>query len=909
MSNKKVLSQATRGLNKAKAPSKSRDIIYDPMGQWAHPGQNTRIPSRDITMQGVPYPVWAQPNVGQPQMMQPGQEYNFPEADYVDEYPQMKRGGYMKGLVPMPKPSKKGLASKAYSRSLDATNRLFTENTLFKKPKDRKRKVFDPNAKYYAEGGFIETELTDEEIQAYKDGGYIVEDISIPTLEYQKGGASNDDPWKKIMKTTQKKIIESAKVKKDWRRAHDEAPNLNYQNTNQKAPVKKLSPEDKKRQENFDKNFGVEGKDNYTKFKDKVQENLKLWADQRDNYADYADNEWEAAVEDLTQREWNEDQYNATKNTTRKVIVPDVDGVGQHWETWYPDDSLVYSSPFYKYDPTLPKRTNAEDRILKRRWDEKNALERFYIKEIGYPLGLEDTGSPYPDRNYVGGPPQLAEDMTGIGRSKMFIKGAKYLMPKVKQVANYFLKENGGTIDNNQMLELQEGGIYTYAGRKDSKYKKDSNGNWLINNSSTGNKFIPIKDPTGERTMQLNKNAKSENSIDLSNISPNRSSSESTDTQGYKLLNKQLSEDKLNKQYQIHNEKQAAVDNYVEYIKKQKPFGKDTKKNKEYQDKAISDIRNKFIKNPDQAYTIAYNSTSHNKDIKALPKGSVKTGPSAYDVLTNPFDAFKYSVMTGDVSNMPANYNKFKRAGINPLDSHGGNLVGDQLNTMLNPVDMLDKTVHNINEGNYGTAGLHALRFVPFLKSAPVTKVLSGAKKVMAPVENVLSQPLINPSLINEYVTSNPTALNIAKNLTGSKVLGMEAAYKAANMTPEVTKAAYDAYTNSGKDSWKKLLEKTTKLVMNSSPIFSELKNVSPILSQVNNVVSDVKPYYSVLKNTAKSEEKPNDIDAKDILSTVRSIPKLGLEKLGGEPNSMETELTDAEIEQLRKQGYVIELI
>ena len=637
MSNKKVLSQATRGLNKAKAPSKSRDIIYDPMGQWAHPGQNTRIPGGDITMQGVPYPVWAQPNVGQPQMMQPGQEYNFPEADYVDEYPQMKRGGYMKGLVPMPKPSKKGLASKAYSRSLDATNRLFTENTLFKKPKDRKRKVFDPNAKYYAEGGFIETELTDDEIEEYRKGGYIVEDISVP--------------------------------------------------------------------------------------------------------------------------------------------------------------------------------------------------------------------------------------------------------------------------------ELQDGGIYTYAGRKDSKYKKDSNGNWLINNSSTGNKFIPIKDPTGERTMQLNKNAKSENSIDLSNISPDRSSSESTDTQGYKLLNKQFSEDKLNKQYQIHNEKQAAVDNYVEYIKKQKPFGKDTKKNKEYQDKAISDIRNKFIKNPDQAYTIAYNSTSHNKDIKALPKGSVKTGPSAYDVLTNPFDAFKYSVMTGDVSNMPANYNKFKRAGINPLDSHGGNLVGDQLNTMLNPVDMLDKTVHNINEGNYGTAGLHALRFVPFLKSAPVTKVLSGAQKVMAPVENVLSQPLINPSLINEYVTSNPTALNIAKNLTGSKVLGMEAAYKAANMTPEVTKAAYDAYTNSGKDSWKKLLEKTTKLVMNSSPIFSELKHVSPILSQVNNVVSEVKPYYSVLKNTAKSEKKPNDIDAKDVLSTVRSIPKLGLEKLGGEPNSMETELTDAEIEQLRKQGYVIELI
>ena len=153
MGNSRALQKANKELSKAKAPGKPRDIIYDPMGQWKHPGENTRIPGGDITMQGVPYPVYAQPNIGQPQMMYPGQDYNFPGADYVDEYPQMKRGGYIKGLVQMPKPSKKGLASKAYSRSLEATNRLFTENRLFEKPKSRKRKVFDPHAKYYTEGG------------------------------------------------------------------------------------------------------------------------------------------------------------------------------------------------------------------------------------------------------------------------------------------------------------------------------------------------------------------------------------------------------------------------------------------------------------------------------------------------------------------------------------------------------------------------------------------------------------------------------------------------------------------------------------------------------------------------------------------------------------------------------------
>ena len=69
------------------------DIITDPRGQWAHPGQNTRIPSNNITMKGVPYPVWAVPNVGEPIMMQPDQDYTFPGAQYVDEYPQMQKGG------------------------------------------------------------------------------------------------------------------------------------------------------------------------------------------------------------------------------------------------------------------------------------------------------------------------------------------------------------------------------------------------------------------------------------------------------------------------------------------------------------------------------------------------------------------------------------------------------------------------------------------------------------------------------------------------------------------------------------------------------------------------------------------------------------------------------------------------
>lgn len=122
MNNKRVLSKAVSELSKAKAPAKSKDIITDPMGQWKYPGQVTRIPSNNITMEGVPYPVWAQPNVGPGMMMQPGQDYDFPGADYVDEYPQMQDGGFYKD--------------------------------------------------------YMELDLTPEEIEEYKSQGYIIEELN-----------------------------------------------------------------------------------------------------------------------------------------------------------------------------------------------------------------------------------------------------------------------------------------------------------------------------------------------------------------------------------------------------------------------------------------------------------------------------------------------------------------------------------------------------------------------------------------------------------------------------------------------------------------------------------------------------------------------------------------------------------
>ena len=96
MHNKKVLQTAIKELDKRKAPPAPKDIITDPAGQWKYPGLPTMIPSNEITMQGVNYPVLGVPDKGEPTMMHPGGYYNFPEANYVDEYPQMKKGGGLK---------------------------------------------------------------------------------------------------------------------------------------------------------------------------------------------------------------------------------------------------------------------------------------------------------------------------------------------------------------------------------------------------------------------------------------------------------------------------------------------------------------------------------------------------------------------------------------------------------------------------------------------------------------------------------------------------------------------------------------------------------------------------------------------------------------------------------------------
>ena len=109
-------------------------MIVDPRGQWAHPGEVTRIPGSSITMKGVNYPVMGIGNNGMTQVMEPGGEYDFRDAEYVDEYPMMKGGGY----VVTRSSNRKGKTHKVTGP--DGTVKYFGDSKLGQHPNDPERK-------------------------------------------------------------------------------------------------------------------------------------------------------------------------------------------------------------------------------------------------------------------------------------------------------------------------------------------------------------------------------------------------------------------------------------------------------------------------------------------------------------------------------------------------------------------------------------------------------------------------------------------------------------------------------------------------------------------------------------------------------------------------------------------------
>lgn len=108
--------------NKLSGMSKGGPIVTN-RGQWDYPGQTTIIPSNQITMQGVPYPVVGVDNTGHTKIMQPGMDYTFP-GQYVTEYPMMQGGGQM---------SIQDIKNAYKTAAYNYNNRIFPKETLQKR--------------------------------------------------------------------------------------------------------------------------------------------------------------------------------------------------------------------------------------------------------------------------------------------------------------------------------------------------------------------------------------------------------------------------------------------------------------------------------------------------------------------------------------------------------------------------------------------------------------------------------------------------------------------------------------------------------------------------------------------------------------------------------------------------------
>lgn len=78
-------------------------FVVSQRGQWDYPGMDTLVPTPtgDITMQGVPYPVYGQDETGYGQMMYPGADYVFP-GNFVYETPMAQKGKELKSQTTAP---------------------------------------------------------------------------------------------------------------------------------------------------------------------------------------------------------------------------------------------------------------------------------------------------------------------------------------------------------------------------------------------------------------------------------------------------------------------------------------------------------------------------------------------------------------------------------------------------------------------------------------------------------------------------------------------------------------------------------------------------------------------------------------------------------------------------------------
>jgi hypothetical protein len=153
--------------------------ILTPYGQWEYPGEITTIPSNEITMQGVPYPVLGISDEGDVQMMYPGEDYTF-DGESVTEYPMMQGGGSL---------PTRGDSLRVYNAQL-ALNNFYNKEVKAGRLKRSTQIPFDAYPRVF------EKDLTSRNLDFYR------EEIS----DRNQGGGAFDSDYKKYFNLTPEQV-------------------------------------------------------------------------------------------------------------------------------------------------------------------------------------------------------------------------------------------------------------------------------------------------------------------------------------------------------------------------------------------------------------------------------------------------------------------------------------------------------------------------------------------------------------------------------------------------------------------------------------------------------------------------------------------------------------------------------
>lgn len=183
-------------------------------GLYDYPGQPVKVPSNNITMEGIDYPVMAFPDNDEPMLMYPdGGSYVFPNSKEVLEVPMFAGGGLKSSQKSLKewtaqewttsdgspsKGKKRYLPKKAWdnlsSGEKAATNRAKSQGDaegkqFVKQPKS----IAEKTAKYREDGGFIDL-MKDGGSRVNEAGNYTKPEMRKRLFYQIKAGSKGGDP-------------------------------------------------------------------------------------------------------------------------------------------------------------------------------------------------------------------------------------------------------------------------------------------------------------------------------------------------------------------------------------------------------------------------------------------------------------------------------------------------------------------------------------------------------------------------------------------------------------------------------------------------------------------------------------------------------------------------------------------